>query len=695
MPATRIFTDAKSGLSDLSIIKPNCLAHSINWCGAVLLVFIFSNAVFGQIQYSKQYAKKRDSLKVAFAQESNPDNRIALALQIALNFPGNAKADSMLHYANVASALFKQSTDSTKYLYDWYFTVIIANTYLGNFKEALKLSKVYDPILDEVYQRVMSLKETELQEIFKNSTPPTNAHNALGELYRKFGDLEQALHYHLRALQCAEKNTSDIRLLADSYNNVGIVYDLLNQYANAISFYKRSAAINIGSAQRKFNLASNYNNLGIVYKNLKKYDSAATYYKLGVALMEETFNAYGKAVLLDNIGILYTQQGEYDKAIEVEYEALALQKKTGSKEQQAMILLNIANNFYLKEDYVKAENLGLQAYELSAGNDLAENKRKTSELLGKIYEAKGNYKEALRFFKIFKETADTLINEAKNEAISNLQIRYETEKKESENKLLQETNAQQAQLNWILSSGGILLLVLLSLLGYFFIGKQKANTRLASQNHQIEQNLKEKEALLREIHHRVKNNLQVISSLLNMQSYHLEDAEMINAIAEGQSRVKAMALIHEKLYQTEQLSEIDFQEYTEQLISYLASAFGTTDKRINSKVSGANIKLDINTAIPLGLILNELITNAYKYAFKDATQGDIKIDLALDGKEQYKLTVADNGKGLPADFNESKLNSLGLKLVKMLTEQLEGNLTIKNDMGAQFLIRFRENRLSA
>jgi two-component sensor histidine kinase len=149
------------------------------------------------------------------------------------------------------------------------------------------------------------------------------------------------------------------------------------------------------------------------------------------------------------------------------------------------------------------------------------------------------------------------------------------------------------------------------------------------------------------------------------------------------------------LYQTEQLSEIDFQEYADQLIDHLATVFGHPDKKINSHVNGYNIKLDIGTAIPLGLILNELVTNAYKYAFKDASGGDLKIELQIEKDQHYNLTVMDNGQGLPKDFDETKLNSLGLKLVRMLIEQLDGSVTIQSGKGTSFYIRFKETRMSA
>jgi two-component sensor histidine kinase len=294
-----------------------------------------------------------------------------------------------------------------------------------------------------------------------------------------------------------------------------------------------------------------------------------------------------------------------------------------------------------------------------------------------------------------KELIEELDKESYSNTLSEMAAKYETEKKEAENKQLVIANTQQSRLNWILATGSGLLLIMVIALLYFYRDKRKANVKLEQQKRQIQSNLQEKEALLREIHHRVKNNLQVISSLLNMQSYYLDDPRMINAIAEGQNRVKAMALIHQKLYQTDHLSEIDFQEYTEQLINHLATAMGHQYGKVHSTVNGSSLKLDIDTAIPLGLILNELITNAYKYAFSADKEGSFNVHLTRDEAAYYHLRISDSGQGLPADFNEEDLNSLGLKLVRMLTEQLDGSLTISNEPGASFYIRFKESKLSA
>lgn len=203
----------------------------------------------------------------------------------------------------------------------------------------------------------------------------------------------------------------------------------------------------------------------------------------------------------------------------------------------------------------------------------------------------------------------------------------------------------------------------------------------------LKASLKEKEVLLREIHHRVKNNLQIISSLLNLQSRNLKDEKARDMFKESQVRVRSMALVHEKLYRSEDLSNVDFSEYIRNLAEHLFHVYGVHD--VDLKIDIENVFLDINTAIPCGLIISELISNSLKYAFPKGGGGELKVGLRRDSEEFYKLTVGDSGKGLPEDFDIKSGDSLGLQLVDMLTEQLNGSLSFKHGAGAKFEIMFK------
>ncbi|MFZ5426002.1 MAG: sensor histidine kinase [Thermodesulfobacteriota bacterium] len=187
--------------------------------------------------------------------------------------------------------------------------------------------------------------------------------------------------------------------------------------------------------------------------------------------------------------------------------------------------------------------------------------------------------------------------------------------------------------------------------------------------------LAEKEVLLKEIHHRVKNNLQIVSSLLSLQALRFE-GETASAFQDSQSRVRAMALVHEKLYRTKDLSRIDFRAYLEELTGFLVQAYSPRGTSVSVSIQCGELFLGVDTAIPCGLILNELVTNALKHAFRGLHAGSITISAAIEG-EYVRLTVHDDGRSLPAGFDIEKLDSLGLQLVSNLARQTKGTLTVE------------------
>jgi two-component sensor histidine kinase len=207
----------------------------------------------------------------------------------------------------------------------------------------------------------------------------------------------------------------------------------------------------------------------------------------------------------------------------------------------------------------------------------------------------------------------------------------------------------------------------------------------------IQEALTEKEVLLKEVHHRVKNNLQIISSLLNLQIGQSTDPILLDALRESQSRVRAMALIHEKLYQSEDLSRIDMTSYISGLTNALVSTYRVAPEKALIKIETADIYLDLETAIPCGLIINELISNSLKYAFPEDKSGTIHVSFHEPKQGEYRLIVKDNGIGLPENFSVEKGSSLGLKLVSGLVRQIEGEMKVKNEAGVKFEIHFSSN----
>lgn len=211
----------------------------------------------------------------------------------------------------------------------------------------------------------------------------------------------------------------------------------------------------------------------------------------------------------------------------------------------------------------------------------------------------------------------------------------------------------------------------------------------------IKKSLQEKDVLLREIHHRVKNNLQIIQSLLNLQLPQIKDEKTISLFKESQDRIFSMALIHEKLYRSESLAKIDFHEYISSLVDHLFLSYGAAGRAIRSRTSTAGITLDVDTTIPCALIVNELVSNALKHAFPDPRPakeaGEISVSLSRRQNTMFLLTVSDNGKGIPEDFDVQKSASLGLKLVLALVKQLQGDIHMGRGHGTDFTISFPAN----
>jgi two-component sensor histidine kinase/sensor domain CHASE-containing protein len=204
----------------------------------------------------------------------------------------------------------------------------------------------------------------------------------------------------------------------------------------------------------------------------------------------------------------------------------------------------------------------------------------------------------------------------------------------------------------------------------------------------IKASLKEKEVLLKEIHHRVKNNLQVVSSMLKIQSGYSQDRKTVDMFRESQNRVRSIALIHEMLYHSKNLSKIDFSVYIQPITTHLMRTYGVDPSRIKLNINVEDVFLDLDSAIPCGLIINELFSNALKHAFPEGRAGEVKIDLFQDRNREFTLLISDNGVGLPRGMNFKDTDSLGLQLVDALVDQLDAAIAFEGIVGTTFRITF-------
>ncbi|MCX7551884.1 sensor histidine kinase [Xanthomarina sp. F2636L] len=294
-----------------------------------------------------------------------------------------------------------------------------------------------------------------------------------------------------------------------------------------------------------------------------------------------------------------------------------------------------------------------------------------------------NYlKEAIRY----QEEAVNVTRKVYSKDLSNSLATFKTEQAVKIKDL--EIENQKALSNIYIVS--VLLVAIFLIISLYFLRKSiKQSKALKEKNKIIDDSLKEKELLVKEVHHRVKNNFQIVSSLLELQIKDIEDEKALELATEGKNRVKSMALIHQKLYQNEN-GLIDFEEYIKLVVKEL-NALYASDKKIETIVESSGMQFDVDTAIPLGLIINEIITNSYKYAFNRMEGNKLYISIKKpENTPDYQLIIADNGPGLNKNIDLSKVKTLGLRLITRLVKQLHGALEQTNEEGAKFIITFKD-----
>jgi two-component system, sensor histidine kinase PdtaS len=325
--------------------------------------------------------------------------------------------------------------------------------------------------------------------------------------------------------------------------------------------------------------------------------------------------------------------------------------------------------------------------------------------LFRVDSALGDYRAAINHLRENNRLKDSIFNIARNNQLEELNIQYQTEEKEKDIKLARnKAKLDQVQLertqngrNWIIAGSG-LLVIIVGLL-YRQSRQRKKTTKIVTRqnefitqkNELLQRLVTEKEWLLKEVHHRVKNNLHTVICLLESQATYLEN-DALKAIENSQHRIYAMSLIHQKLYQSDDIKTIDMSEYILELVKSLVDSFDVANQ-IHCKLDIAPIKLDISHAIPLGLIINEAITNSIKYAFPDSRKGEISISMVSEGT-RIKLELADNGIGMPQIDNDARSGSLGLELMKGLSEDIDANISFEVDNGTKITIVFNADPLN-
>ena len=531
----------------------------------------------------------------------------------------------------------------------------------------------------------------------------------MANVYMARGELELALKCLLELL--SEKATeNDLTHRAGLLGDIALLYDYQGNFPLAREYAQRSLDLFVELDDQNGQLRLR-NQLATISYFEGDLETAVTLWENALSLIEGVAATSSVASIYSNLSKARQLLGNLDGALQAAQKAFELDQALGyvtaigqSHERMAGLLAAMGRP-------AEAKTHGYESLRIAQKAGQIPDTEKAAQTLVAIESALGNYKKALEMQQLATQMRDSLKNEENTHQLAELEASFKYEQQALQDSIEaaerekltqaqlaaeQAESEQKSQQLWFL---GVLLL--LAGAGVVFVlnrnrAAQRQNRIIAEQkeevetiNEQLDARNSEKEVLLKEIHHRVKNNLQIISSLLELQSRGIDDESALSAVADGQSRVKSMALIHQKLYQTDDIATVDFGSYASDLCAQLAALYpDMNETQLN--IEGNGIELDIDTAIPLGLILNELVTNAFKYGIKGQSAGSLKVELRAEGKGSYLLTVADNGPGLPEDFNFDKTRSLGLRLVRRLSKQLYGKATYQNNEGAIFAVTFKD-----
>ncbi len=537
-------------------------------------------------------------------------------------------------------------------------------------------------------------------------------YNNVGFCHQQQGQYAPALQAYLAGLKLGEQHSNEARYTGQYINllcNISALYGTQGDAPTAIRYLQRGRAV-----LRRFpDPAAELGVLSILggcYFNTGRDTLALRYLGRVLQLARQLGAAAPSRPLASALfyqGGIANRRQDYAAALGYLGRSAALAEQTGHNDLRVFVLNLMADSYSHQRRFAQADAVARQALTIARQAGYAQQIANSYQTLANTSAAAGRYALAYGYQKQFQEHNDSLFNQAKSKELADLATRYQVRQKETQISLLQRNTALQRRARNLLVGGLAVLLLMGGATYRRYRLERRARRLLQAQElelaarHQalvhteqrLHQSLDEKEVLLKEVHHRVKNNLQVIASRLALQALDQRaQPAVVAALRDGQNWVKSIALIHEMLYQSDDLASVAFQPFLDQLVAQLGRAFaGGGAGTVAYTVSAPGVQLGTGTAVPLGLVINELLSNAHKHAFAGGRSGHVSIRLAAEAGGRYCLRVRDDGAGLPPGFSLDTTASLGLRLVRSLARQLEGSIAATPlATGTEFCLTFRE-----
>jgi len=586
--------------------------------------------------------------------------------------------NSVIYYKK-AIALFQRAKDSKK-----------------EIDARLKLALAYR--LNENITTAVEITEGVIAD-YEHTHPKqlAYAHFILSALNRAEGNLNISLFHILKSIELDDP-TKDSLSASRFYGELGQIYQAMGNTEKSIYWYRKTVAIR----KKMPGLKTEYitRTIGFIVVQLLQENKPEEALR-EVRSAESSFPPKAdldRAVYGQMEGDCYTALKRFDLAERSYLKMVPYLNKNPLENEIPQTMQYTFAKFYIdRHNYIKSapyvSRLLSYAYSITL--------RMNVELLKfKQDSATGHYLLAINHFKKYKALSDTIFNTVKSKQIEELQIKYRTKEREKDiaglrkTEFLQRERITSSEKVKNLTFGSIVLLVILVALLYNrYLLKQKSNAEMYDKNSMLnriieekDNLLEEKQWLLKEIHHRVKNNLQIVMGLLQRQSSYINNEEALTAIQNSENRMHSIALIHQKLYQSQDMNLISMREYVSELTNYLVETAGVGN-RLQFEKKLDDIYLNVSQAVPLGLILNEALTNAIKYAYPENDVGTISVSLTTS-EDCIILNIADHGRGLPPGFTFENSTTLGLNLIKGLSKQLSGKLDFCNHNGLTIMLAF-------
>lgn len=548
--------------------------------------------------------------------------------------------------------------------------------------------------------------------------------NNLGSVYFRLGMYDESMSNFLNSLSIREDMNDP--LLHSTLNNLGNIYVRLNDYEKALEMYQRSLEY---KQKANINTQSTLNNIGNIYIKQNDFESALRFLSEALKINEENKDEKRIATSLNNIAIVYEEEGRLDEALYNYQKALNLKQKVGDTYGYANTSKNLGNIFLIKKDYKQSDIYLQESLETAKKIKARDIIKDVYELMSRRFSEINDYQNAYLYKNYSSSIGDSLFNEETSDKIAQYRTNFKIEKTLREKEILIKDNQiyklqQERDKSWKLTLLLLILILVMIAVFLFYNYNKKKNlyelleetnekledmvdirtSELVETNENLRQEIKvrketsnklkssldEKNVMLKEINHRVKNNLQIISSILNIQSMSSINDESIKMFTNTHNRVISMSLVQEQLYLSDDLALVDFNSYIKSLITNIYGSYKIKKSRIKPIINVKDIHLNINTAIPCGLLINEIVTNAIKHSFNGDKKGEIVINMKEDKNNYFHLEIKNKGDGIPDGIDHKKPETTGMELIRILIIQLSADLELTNGNGVLYKLKFKK-----